>query len=216
MLTQRQECPIGFPIANAYWPEINSESYGVLVSAGHAGDVLDGKWYIAGGGNNSSACTDLLSLNLAGLDGTLVAETPSLQWESLAQSDPSASTATEGLSLSSISHVGLILAFGGYNGKYHNAAQVYRPGHTLPMLLLAEFPSTAEYISITELQLRFEAISEGNWSATPKISFGCNKSVVSVSLISKQGTKPNNYHEGHDMTLQIAYKGVRHFLLSHL
>ena len=99
-------------------------------SAGHAGDVLDGKWYIVGGGNNSAACRDLVALNLAGLGGTPLVETPDLQWEALAETEASASTASEGLTLSSLPALGLILAFGGYNGKYHSAVQIYRPGQT--------------------------------------------------------------------------------------
>ena len=100
-------------------------------SVGHAGDVLDGKLYIVGGGNNSAACRDLVALNLAGLGGTPLVETPDLQWESLAETEASASTASEGLTLSSLPHLGLLLAFGGYNGKYHSAVQIYRPGQAL-------------------------------------------------------------------------------------
>ena len=105
--------------------------------AGHAGDVLDGKWYIVGGGNNTSACTELLRLDLAGLGGTPLVDTPSLRWDSLVETDLSAPTATEGLSLSSLPHLGLILAFGGYNGKYHGGVQVYRPGLRMYKILPA-------------------------------------------------------------------------------
>lgn len=101
--------------------------------AGHAGDVLDGKWYIVGGGNNSAACRDLVALNLAGLGGTPLVETPDLQWEALAETEASSSTSSEGLTLSSLPSLGLILAFGGYNGKYHSAVQIYRPGQLFRM-----------------------------------------------------------------------------------
>jgi len=50
-----------------------------LVMAGHAGDVLDGKLYVVGGGNNTAGCGDLLALDLAGLGGTPLVETPELR-----------------------------------------------------------------------------------------------------------------------------------------
>ena len=33
-----------------------------------------------------------------------------------------------GLSLVAVRSAGALVAFGGYNGKYHNSAQVFRPG----------------------------------------------------------------------------------------
>lgn len=105
------------------------------VTAGHAGDVLDNKWYIVGGGNNSAACRDLVALNLAGLGGTPLVETPTLQWEPLTEADIAASTSTEGLTVSSLPHLGLILSFGGYNGRYHSTVQIFKPGLRLHTML---------------------------------------------------------------------------------
>ena len=96
--------------------------------AGHAGGVLGGQWYVTGGGNNSSGCNDMLALDLAGLGGTPLVGTPSLRWEAVTTVEPRASIASEGLSLTSLPEMGLLLAFGGYNGKYHSTVQIFRPG----------------------------------------------------------------------------------------
>lgn len=89
---------------------------------------------MVGGGNNTSACSDLVTLDLTGLTApageTSEAESSNLHWEVAAQTDLSAPTASEGLSLSSIPELGLLLAFGGYNGKYNSGLQVYRPGES--------------------------------------------------------------------------------------
>jgi hypothetical protein len=53
----------------------------ISVMLGHAGDVLDSKLYVVGGGNNSAGCGDLLTLDLAGLGGTPLVETPELRLE---------------------------------------------------------------------------------------------------------------------------------------
>lgn len=36
--------------------------------------------------------------------------------------------ASEGLSLLTVPMAGCMVSFGGYNGRYHNAVHVYRPG----------------------------------------------------------------------------------------
>ena len=107
---------------------LHSNGHKCRVPAGHAGDVLGGQWYIAGGGNNSAGCNDLVALDLSGLGGTPLVDTPALRWRAVATSEPRASIASEGLSITSLPTLGLLLAFGGYNGKYHNEVQVFRPG----------------------------------------------------------------------------------------
>ena len=37
-----------------------------------------------------------------------------------------------GLSLVAVRSAGALVVFGGYNGKYHNSAQVFRPGEGSP------------------------------------------------------------------------------------
>ena len=66
--------------------------------AGHAADVLGDTLYIAGGGNNTSGCTDLVSLDLSPLGQANGGAKP-LQWTVVAQTEARAPTASEGLSL---------------------------------------------------------------------------------------------------------------------
>lgn len=95
-----------------------------ILAAGHAGDVLGDKWYIAGGGDNASGCGDTIALELGGLaSGERV-----VQWEELVESSPSSPTALEGMSLVAAPLQGLLLAFGGYNGKYNNDVRFFLPG----------------------------------------------------------------------------------------
>lgn len=45
---------------------------------------------------------------------------------------PEMCASAAGLSLVAVRSAGALLAFGGYNGKYHNSAQVFRPGEGSP------------------------------------------------------------------------------------
>ena len=69
-----------------------------LSLAGHAADVLGDTLYVAGGGNNTSGCTDLVSLDLSPLSQAN-GEAKPLRWTVVAQSEARAPTASEGLSL---------------------------------------------------------------------------------------------------------------------
>lgn len=94
---------------------------------GHAADVLDGCWYIAGGGNNASGCTDLIALDLSPLgSGAPHLNTP-LRWHTITEAPLRDPVASEGLSLLAAPSGGCLVAFGGYNGKYHNAVSLFRP-----------------------------------------------------------------------------------------
>ena len=61
-----------------------------------------------------------------------------LHWEEVATSSPHDSTATEGLSLLALPSSSALLAFGGYNGRYHSTVQLFRPGEARCSLLGAE------------------------------------------------------------------------------
>ena len=78
---------------------------------------------MCGGGNNSAGCADLMALDLGGM-----AKGTPLAWSAVAKAEPRSAIASEGLSLTAVRSAGALLAFGGYNGKYHNSAQVFRPG----------------------------------------------------------------------------------------
>ncbi|KAK9814161.1 hypothetical protein WJX72_001384 [[Myrmecia] bisecta] len=89
--------------------------------AGHAGDVLKGRWYITGGGNNTSGCTETVCVDL-----TQLGSGP-LRWQTVANAALRDPIASEGLSVLAVPAAACLLAFGGYNGKYHNTLQSFRP-----------------------------------------------------------------------------------------
>lgn len=77
---------------------------------------------MAGGGNNAAGCADMLALDLGGLGAAPLA------WAPVATAEPRSAIASEGLSLLAAPAAGALVAFGGYNGRYHNTVQVFRPG----------------------------------------------------------------------------------------
>ncbi|KAI3520401.1 hypothetical protein L1887_09798 [Cichorium endivia] len=93
---------------------------GDLVSprAGHAGISIDENWYIVGGGDNKSGALETLVMDMSKL---VISTLTNVKGR-----DPLAS---EGLSVSSafIDGEHYLVAFGGYNGKYHNEVFVMRP-----------------------------------------------------------------------------------------
>lgn len=90
----------------------------VTPRAGHAGITIDGNWYIVGGGDNRSGASDTLVLNM-----------PKLVWSVLTNVKERDPLASEGLSLCATSLDGekILVAFGGYYGKYNNEVYVLRP-----------------------------------------------------------------------------------------
>ena len=94
-------------------------------SSGHAAALLGARMFVAGGGNNSAGCADLFALDMSQLGAG------SLAWSAAGRVDARSPVASEGLSLASARSAGALVAFGGYNGKYHNSVQVYRPGAPL-------------------------------------------------------------------------------------
>ena len=108
-----------------------------MLVTGHAGDVIGDMWYIVGGGNNTSGCTDTVALDLSPLadaeeaDGE--ADEP-LTWSTVSQAEARSAIASEGLIVEAAPFARCLLSFGGYNGKYQSALQVFKPGrsrHTL-------------------------------------------------------------------------------------
>lgn len=89
--------------------------------AGHTGAVLGDVWYIVGGGNNVKGCADLLAADLSQL-----AASGTVTWHvvaSVALRDPLSS---EGIALVALPAERVLLAFGGYNGKYQSAISIFR------------------------------------------------------------------------------------------
>jgi hypothetical protein len=103
---------------------------------GHAAALLGDILYVVGGGNNTAGCADLVRLDLTGLARGLP-----LRWSAVAAAEPRSAIASEGLSLTAARSAGALVAFGGYNGKYHNSVHVFRPGGCL--LLGPEHAQTA-------------------------------------------------------------------------
>ncbi len=92
------------------------------VRAGHACAVLGSLMYLIGGGNNAKGCADMYSLDLKNITGD-----GHVEWTLIGNTPRESAIASEGLSLLSVPLSGCLLAFGGYNGKYHSAIHVFRP-----------------------------------------------------------------------------------------
>ena len=84
-------------------------------------------WYIVGGGNNTSGCTDMLALDLSPLAADNTSEEP-LTWSVVSQQDVRSAIVSEGLTVEAVPSAECLLAFGGYNGKYQNTVQVFKAG----------------------------------------------------------------------------------------
>lgn len=87
--------------------------------AGHAAAALGRFWYVVGGGNNTTGCTDVYALDLAEVPRGRAA------WTKLGLLPDRSPITSEGMSLVPISALTGLLAFGGYNGRYQNALHLY-------------------------------------------------------------------------------------------
>ncbi|VVB13200.1 unnamed protein product [Arabis nemorensis] len=99
------------------WSQPHVQGDAVSPRAGHAGITIDENWYIVGGGDNSTGCLETLVLNMS-----------KLVWSTSAYVEARHPLASEGLSVCSASVFGenILVAFGGYNGKYNNDIFVMR------------------------------------------------------------------------------------------
>lgn len=88
--------------------------------AGHAGVTIGENWFIIGGGDNKSGASETVVLNMS----TLV-------WSVVTSVEGRVSLASEGVSLVVGSYNGedVLVAFGGYNGRYNNEVHVLKPSH---------------------------------------------------------------------------------------
>jgi len=68
----------------------------------------------------------MVALDLQGLGrgGTLC-------WSHVVDVEPRSALASEGLSLLAVPSAGIVVSFGGYNGKYHNSVHIFKPGMAL-------------------------------------------------------------------------------------
>lgn len=122
--------------------------------AGHSAAVLRNHWYIVGGGNNASGCTDMAYLDLSQLNvwplsmedttegsseqGPDLDEVEyELSWTIVGTIPERSYLASEGMSLASMDEAGILVAFGGYNGRYSNAVSLFRPKEDPPPMTLS-------------------------------------------------------------------------------
>ncbi|CAN1195402.1 Acyl-CoA-binding domain-containing protein 4 [Linum perenne] len=88
--------------------------------AGHASVTVGENWFIVGGGDNKSGASETVVLNMS----TLV-------WSVVTSVQGRVPIASEGLSLVVRSYNGedILVAFGGYNGRYNSEVNVLKPSH---------------------------------------------------------------------------------------
>jgi hypothetical protein len=108
------------------WSSPKQEGALPTARAGHAGALLGTTWYIIGGGNNVKGCTDMLALDLGRIAQGVVA------WTVVGQIPSKSPLSSEGITLVPAPGLRSLVAFGGYNGKYHNTVSVFKVGVTPP------------------------------------------------------------------------------------
>ncbi|KAG2245667.1 hypothetical protein Bca52824_085295 [Brassica carinata] len=88
--------------------------------SGHAGVTIGENWFIVGGGDNKSGASESIVLNMS-----------TLTWSVVASVEGRVPLASEGLSLVVSSYNGedVLVAFGGYNGRYNNEINLLKPSH---------------------------------------------------------------------------------------
>uniref|UniRef100_A0A0D3B9S9 ACB domain-containing protein n=1 Tax=Brassica oleracea var. oleracea TaxID=109376 RepID=A0A0D3B9S9_BRAOL len=88
--------------------------------SGHAGLTIGENWFIVGGGDNKSGASESAVLNMS-----------TLTWSVVASVEGRVPLASEGLSLVVSSYNGedVLVAFGGYNGRYNNEINLLKPSH---------------------------------------------------------------------------------------
>ncbi|KAF5836080.1 hypothetical protein DUNSADRAFT_6500 [Dunaliella salina] len=129
------------------WIAASVQGPKVSPRAGHTGALVGNTWYILGGGNNVNGCTDLLAIDLRGLSASppTNAPQPTVQLWQLGAFPPRHALSSEGVAMLGIHNIGkqppasgpdpemgMLFAFGGYNGKYQNAINVLRVPQNLP------------------------------------------------------------------------------------
>ncbi|KAI8475739.1 MAG: hypothetical protein J3K34DRAFT_480381 [Monoraphidium minutum] len=110
-----------------HWTRPAAAGHAPSPRAGHASVLVGERWYILGGGNNVKGCTDMVCADLSEVSGGNVT------WSRPAAVQAGSPLSCEGISLLHCPELGLLVAFGGYNGKYHNSVSVYKlPGGPTP------------------------------------------------------------------------------------
>lgn len=168
----------------------------VTPRAGHAGISIDGNWYIVGGGDNQSGASDTLVLNMS-----------KLVWSVLTNVKERDPLASEGLSVCSTSLDGdkLLVAFGGYYGKYNNEVYVLKPkpiGSPRPKL----FQSPAAAAAAASVTAAYSLNSKGE-----KI---LDSSKSESESLEKVQNEPSSNSSKSDTNVATAEKAALEFSLS--
>ena len=71
----------------------------------------------------------MLALDLSPLAADNASEDP-LKWSVVSQQDARSAVVSEGLTVEAVPSAKCLLAFGGYNGRYQNALQVFKAGES--------------------------------------------------------------------------------------
>ncbi|CAA7033932.1 unnamed protein product [Microthlaspi erraticum] len=124
------------------WSQPQVQGDDVTPRAGHAGITISENWYIVGGGDNSNGCLETFVLNMS-----------KMVWSASAHVEARHPLASEGLSVCSASVFGesILVAFGGYNGKYNNDIFVMRlkPGESSHPKIFKSPAAAAAAASVT-------------------------------------------------------------------
>ncbi|XP_023545252.1 acyl-CoA-binding domain-containing protein 4-like isoform X2 [Cucurbita pepo subsp. pepo] len=126
--------------------------------AGHAGVTVGENWFIVGGGDNKNGVSETVVLNMS----TLV-------WSVVTSVQGRVPIASEGISLVVSSYGGedILVAFGGYNGRYTNEVNVLKPSNksTLQSKMtetsVPDSVSAVHNITNRDVESEFEATQEG-------------------------------------------------------
>jgi len=88
--------------------------------AGHSAALVGDTWFVLGGGNNVRGCVDMLAADFSDMP------VMNITWRRVCTVPAGSPLSSEGVSLMHVPHLQLLVAFGGYNGKYHNTVSVYK------------------------------------------------------------------------------------------
>lgn len=70
----------------------------------------------------------MVALDLTPLAASEQADDATLTWSTVSQAEARSAIVSEGLTVEAVPFARCLLSFGGYNGKYQSALQVFRPG----------------------------------------------------------------------------------------
>uniref|UniRef100_A0A7N0R7Y4 ACB domain-containing protein n=1 Tax=Kalanchoe fedtschenkoi TaxID=63787 RepID=A0A7N0R7Y4_KALFE len=142
--------------------------------AGHAGVTIGENWFIAGGGNNTSGISETVVLNMS-----------TLTWSVVTSVQGRVPVASEGLSLIASSSNGedILVAFGGYNGRYSNEVHLLKPS------LKSTMPSKVIEGSLPDSNSGVPSSSNGVKDVISELGAGQEGKIREISVDNDASTK---------------------------